>query len=271
MRARDDLGPAREAAGPLLACPRCRAVFSEGGARGPLRDRCPLDGGRLVPEASDPRVGTWLSERYLAEELVGVGRIGRLYRCRDLRARVRPVVLVLDGDLAADPAARARFEREAERASRRGAAGLERGASREGVPFLAIDDPDPALVAALLAVTSTGELTRALERTGPAAPDPDRPRSARRVRLVGLSILALLVAAGSAGAAAVALGDGEPRVGAGPAPAGASREHRSAADLHEIEPAAAARRERPLAAGAGEPSLEIVPAAFIPARRPTSR
>ena len=228
-----------------------------------------------MPEASDPRVGTWLSERYLVEEVVGAGRIGRFYRCRDLRARHRAVVLVLDGDLAADPAARSRFVREAERASRRGAAVLERGASREGVPFLAIEDAGPGLIAALLALTSTGDLTQALERPGPDMPGAAGPRSAWRARLAGLSVLALLAAAGSAGAAAMALGEGEPRPGSGQSPAGTTLDHRSAAGLHEaVEPPVVPsphRRAQPVAAGAEEPPLEIVPAAFIPARRPASR
>src|SRR5262245_53731337 len=97
-RSRHALSPSEK-----LACLRCPGVF-----RAPA-ERCPLDGARLHPGDRDPLVGTWFAGRYLLEEVVGDGPLGRVYRALDVVAR-RPLALrVLAGERAADPIARARF------------------------------------------------------------------------------------------------------------------------------------------------------------------
>jgi serine/threonine protein kinase len=120
-----------------LVCLRCRGVF-----RAPA-DRCPLDGARLHHSARDPLLGTWFAGRYLVEELVGDGPLGRVYRARE-RADRSPIALrVMAGDRAADPRARARFQRQAELARRLDHPNVVRvsdlGTSGEGLPFLVTD------------------------------------------------------------------------------------------------------------------------------------
>ena len=120
-----------------LACLRCRGVF-----RAPA-ERCPLDGARLQPTARDPLLGTWFAGRYLVEQLVGDGPLGRVYRARDRTDRTLVALRVLAGDRAADPRARARFQRQAELARRLDhpnvVAVAELGTSGEGLPFLVTD------------------------------------------------------------------------------------------------------------------------------------
>jgi eukaryotic-like serine/threonine-protein kinase len=120
-----------------LACLRCRGVF-----RAPA-DRCPLDGARLHRGGRDPLLGTWFAGRYLIEELVGDGPLGRIYRARDGAERRALAVRVLAGERAADPVARSRFQRQAELARRLDHPNVvpvaELGTSREGLPFLVTD------------------------------------------------------------------------------------------------------------------------------------
>ncbi|HYU17001.1 MAG TPA: serine/threonine-protein kinase [Candidatus Acidoferrum sp.] len=137
-RSRSGLPPSER-----LACLRCRGVF-RAPAGASATGRCPLDGARLHRAAGDPLLGTWFAERYLVDELVGDGPLGRVYRVRDMPERRRPVALrVLAGERAADPGARARFRRQAELARRLDhpnvvpVAGV--GTSREGLPFLVTD------------------------------------------------------------------------------------------------------------------------------------
>jgi serine/threonine protein kinase len=171
-----------------MACPRCRATY-----RTP-RPRCPLDGARLRRGSADPLVGTWFAGHYLVEELVGQGGIGRVYRARHLRTK-RPVALVVPpGERAADPAARSRFHREAQLARREAgsrAALTEVGESREGLPFLALSDADPATLADAIGRESPRDLVRT------SSPGRSRRRTwALAAALVGAALLVIsLVAA----------------------------------------------------------------------------
>ena len=156
------------------ACPRCRAVFSA------HRGRCPLDGGRLRIAIDDPLVGTWFAGRYLIEELVGQGVLGRVYRARHLRTRGGVAVLVLSGDRAADPGARARFIRDSEQ--------VGHDLAGAGHPYLAVDDLEQ--VDQMLACESVRQLGRLV-----ASP----PTARRRRGVVRVAIAAALLL-GSAGA-----------------------------------------------------------------------
>ncbi len=96
-----------------LCCPKCRAIYRSG------FNRCPTDGAELTSCESDPMVGTTLVERYVIEETLGEGAMGRVYRARHARLERRQfAVKILLGDLATDTAMRQRFAREAEAASR---------------------------------------------------------------------------------------------------------------------------------------------------------
>lgn len=131
-RSRNSLSPSDR-----LACLRCRGVF-----RAPA-ERCPIDGARLHLGVRDPLVGTWFAGRFLIEQLVGDGPLGRVYRARAMPDR-RPIALrVLAGERAADPIARARFQRQVELARRLDHPNIvpvtEMGTSSEGLPYLVTD------------------------------------------------------------------------------------------------------------------------------------
>jgi serine/threonine protein kinase len=106
-------------------------------------ERCPIDGARLHRGGRDPLVGTWFAGRFLIEQLVGDGPLGRVYRARAMPDR-RPIALrVLAGERAADPIARARFQRQAGLARRLDHPNVvsvtEMGTSGEGLPYLVTD------------------------------------------------------------------------------------------------------------------------------------
>ena len=139
-------------------------------------ERCPLDGARLHRGGRDPLLGTWFDGRYLVEELLGDGPLGRVYRARDLPDRRAVALRVLAGERAADPIARARFQRQAELARRLDhpnvvpVAGM--GTSREGLPFLVTD------------YVAGASLSRIVEREGPL--DSERAVSILRQVASGL-------------------------------------------------------------------------------------
>jgi serine/threonine protein kinase len=80
--------------------------------------RCPFDGATLERGPRDRLIGQILSERYVLQELVGVGSVGRVYRARHVRLERSYAIKVLFGELAADGKSRTRFLREATAASR---------------------------------------------------------------------------------------------------------------------------------------------------------
>jgi eukaryotic-like serine/threonine-protein kinase len=122
---------------PLSSCRECGAIY-----RTPYA-RCPLDGGVIEPLDGDPLVGSTVAERYVIEDCIGEGAMGRVYRARHVRLSRRFAVKVLFGDLAADPTMRVRFAREAEVASRLDhpnvVAVLDFGETPEGLLYLAMD------------------------------------------------------------------------------------------------------------------------------------
>lgn len=96
----------------LLLCGHCKSIFRSGFSR------CPADGHELAPLVEDPFVGQVFAGRYAIEALVGEGAMGRVYRARHTRMSKRFAVKIMFGDLASDATMRARFQSEAEAASR---------------------------------------------------------------------------------------------------------------------------------------------------------
>jgi len=119
------------------ACPQCLSVFRAGFAR------CPLDGAALQSLVGDPLIGHLLADRYVIEELLGEGGMGRVYRARHMRMSRRFAVKVLFGDMAADAKARTRFSREAEAVSRLDHPNVlsvvDFGETEEGLLYLVMD------------------------------------------------------------------------------------------------------------------------------------
>lgn len=97
---------------PRLTCPTCKSVFLS------YLPSCPNDGANLETSKKDPLEGTDFADRYIIEECIGEGGMGRVYRARHQRVSRRFAVKVLFGDFATDPTMRTRFTREAEAASR---------------------------------------------------------------------------------------------------------------------------------------------------------
>jgi serine/threonine protein kinase len=133
-----------------FTCLRCRAVYHSGHLR------CPLDGARLKPGGAAPLVGTWFAGRYLIEALVGHGAVGCTYRARHLETRSPVALKVPFGELAAAPASRARYAREAAAARRLGehphlVPVVDSGVTAEGLPFLVMDFTSGPTLADLLA------------------------------------------------------------------------------------------------------------------------
>jgi hypothetical protein len=95
-----------------FACPTCRAVFRKGFAR------CPLDGAPLQEIEADPLEGSVFADRYVIEQCVGEGGMGRVYRATHRHMSRQFAIKVLFGEHAADKEMQARFAREAEAACR---------------------------------------------------------------------------------------------------------------------------------------------------------
>lgn len=95
----------------LRLCETCGARF-----RG-NPERCPLDGGNLVP-LPDPLIGRTLSGRYVIEERIGVGGMGTVYRAKHEVVGRDVAVKFLAPELSYEPTNRTRFLREARAANR---------------------------------------------------------------------------------------------------------------------------------------------------------
>ncbi len=98
--------------GSELGCPECFATFHAGFIR------CPFDASVLESGVRDRLLGHILNGRYILQELVGVGSVGRVYKARHVRLDRVYAIKILFGEFAANPKARTRFLREATAASR---------------------------------------------------------------------------------------------------------------------------------------------------------
>jgi serine/threonine-protein kinase len=120
-----------------FGCPKCLSVFRSG------FPRCPLDGSVLQTLTSDPLIGFVLADRYVIENLIGEGGMGRVYRARHIRMSRKFAIKVLFGDLSADGKARSRFSREAEASSRLShpnvVSVVDFGETEEGLLYLVMD------------------------------------------------------------------------------------------------------------------------------------
>jgi tRNA A-37 threonylcarbamoyl transferase component Bud32 len=95
---------AREAAPPMLECPRCGRCEDPGSAV------CPADGTTLRAGPT-PRV---IHNKYRIDQLLGRGGMGAVYRSRDVRLDRQVAVKVVRPELLDDQEARRRFRREAQ-------------------------------------------------------------------------------------------------------------------------------------------------------------
>ena len=155
---------------PRYGCSKCLSVFRLEFAK------CPIDGSDLAKLDHDPLVGTTIADRYLVEECVGEGGMGRVYRARHNRVSRLFAIKILFGDLATDSVMRERFAREAEAASRLSHPNVisvtDFGESKEGLLYLAMD------------FVEGPELGDAIRKDGPFA--TERVRDISRQLCLGL-------------------------------------------------------------------------------------
>jgi serine/threonine-protein kinase len=122
---------------------------------------CPRDGASL--EAADPLIGTVLGDRYRIERLIGEGGLGRVYLAKHVKLARRYAIKIPRGAKHADATARARFQIEADAASRLDhpnvASAIDAGETAGGLLYLVMDFAEGA------------SLRRRLARQGRIAPD----------------------------------------------------------------------------------------------------
>jgi serine/threonine-protein kinase len=114
-------------------------------------DAAPL---RAADTAEDELLGTVVADRYLVTDLLGQGGMGTVYLARHVRLPQRVAIKVLRRELLRDPAALARFTREAANASRVGHDRVARvydfGETSAGVVYLAMEYVPGKTLTALL-------------------------------------------------------------------------------------------------------------------------
>ncbi|HEU5060549.1 MAG TPA: serine/threonine-protein kinase, partial [Kofleriaceae bacterium] len=143
------------------ACTVCRVLYRSDFTR------CPRDGGEVVPIDTwdDPLLGATLAGRYLIEELIGEGGMGRVYRACHHELPRNFAIKVLFGELAALSEMRARFRMEAESAARLDHPNLvpvvDVGETEEGLLYLAMEYVDGRNLAEIIASEAPLEPARA--------------------------------------------------------------------------------------------------------------
>lgn len=96
----------------MTTCPSCGDQFADDVAF------CPKDGARLSTSRGDgDLVGTIIADRYRITSRIGGGGMGQVYKAEHIRMKRQCAVKVLRANLAGDPEATQRFQREAENAS----------------------------------------------------------------------------------------------------------------------------------------------------------
>ncbi len=96
----------------MNTCPRCGDQFENDVAF------CPKDGARLSAARSEADlIGTIIADRYRITGTIGGGGMGHVYKAEHIRMKRQCAIKVLRANLAGDPEATQRFQREAENAS----------------------------------------------------------------------------------------------------------------------------------------------------------
>jgi serine/threonine-protein kinase len=119
-------------------CPVCSASYPDSNAF------CPNDGTTLrAADADGDLIGSVVADRYLVTDLLGEGGMGKVYLARHVRLPLQAAIKVLRPELLKDPAAVARFNREAANASRieheRVARVFDFGETSDGLVYLAME------------------------------------------------------------------------------------------------------------------------------------
>ncbi|WP_053334628.1 serine/threonine-protein kinase [Gemmatimonas phototrophica] len=119
-------------------CPVCGASYSDANVF------CPADGSTLRAADSDgDLIGSVVADRYLVTDLLGEGGMGKVYLARHVRLPQQAAIKVLRAEMLKDPAAVARFNREAANACRieheRVARVFDFGETSEGLVYLAME------------------------------------------------------------------------------------------------------------------------------------
>jgi serine/threonine-protein kinase len=129
----------------VWCCSTCGAIYHKD------YPRCPADGAEVVIAERDPLLGTQIGH-YTIDQLIGEGGMGRVYLAHHANLpNKRYAVKVLLGDHAASAQMRARFTREAERASQLDHPNVVKvvdfGQTRHGLLYIVMDHVDgPSLV-----------------------------------------------------------------------------------------------------------------------------
>jgi len=105
---------------------------------------CPTDGTSLrADEVAGDLIGTVIADRYLVNELLGEGGMGRVYLASHVRLPQKAAIKVLHEDMVKDTGAVARFNREAANAARiehdRVARVFDFGETADGLVYLAME------------------------------------------------------------------------------------------------------------------------------------
>lgn len=119
-------------------CPVCAASYTDGNVF------CPADGSTLrAAESEGDLIGNVVADRYLVTDLLGEGGMGKVYLARHVRLPQQAAIKVLRPAMLRDPAAVARFNREAANASRIEHEHIARvfdfGESSDGTVYLAME------------------------------------------------------------------------------------------------------------------------------------
>src|SRR5882724_1895661 len=129
----------------LWSCSTCGAIYHKD------FPRCPIDGAEVVMVERDPLLGGSIGH-YAIHQLIGEGGMGRVYLAHHANLpNKRYAVKVLLGDHSASAVMRARFTREAERASQLDhpnvAGVVDFGQTSQGLLYIVMDYVDgPSLV-----------------------------------------------------------------------------------------------------------------------------
>ncbi len=119
-------------------CPVCSTTYPDSDAF------CPKDGTTLLmDEAASSLVGSVIADRYLVTKLLGEGGMGQVYLAGHVRLPQQAAIKVLHSSMVQDPAAIARFNREAANAARieheRVARVFDFGETNKGLVYLAME------------------------------------------------------------------------------------------------------------------------------------